>query len=36
MDMVKRILLADTGAEYRLALAGHINGEPDMQVVGQT
>lgn len=36
MEVVKRILLADTGEEFRLNLASHINGEADMQVVGQT
>ena len=36
MEIVKRILLADTGTEYRQSLAGHISSETDMQVVGQT
>ena len=36
MEMMKRVLLADTATEYRQALAAHINREGDMQVVGQT
>ena len=36
MEAVKRILLADTGEEFRLSLANHINEEADMQVVGET
>ena len=36
MEAVKRIVLADTGEEFRLSLASHINDETDMQVVGET
>ena len=36
MEAVKRILLADTGVEFRAGLAACIAGEPDMRVVGQT
>ena len=36
MDAMKRILLADTGEEFRMGLAACLNGETDMRVVGQT
>ena len=36
MDVVKRILIADTGVEFRNALSEALSGEPDMQVVGLT
>ena len=36
MDVVKRILIADTGVEFRNALSEALSGEPDMQVVGMT
>ena len=36
MDMVKRVVLADTGEEFRLGIAAGLNSEEDIQVVGQT
>ena len=36
METVKRILLADTGVEFRASLAACIAGESDLRVVGQT
>lgn len=36
MEIVKRVLLADTGEDFRRNLASGFAGEPDMQVVGQT
>lgn len=36
MDVVKRILLADTGEEFRLSFISALSNEPDIQVVGQT
>lgn len=36
MEIVKRVLLADTGEDFRKNLAGIFSGEADFQVVGQT
>ena len=36
MEIIKRVLLADTGEDFRRNLAAGFSGEPDMQVVGQT
>ena len=36
MEAVKRILLADAGEDYRASLAGSINKEADLRVVGET
>ena len=36
MEIVKRVLLADTGEDFRKSLASGFAGEPDLQVVGQT
>ena len=36
MEMVRRVLPADTGEELRRSLVSSLSGEPDIQVVGQT
>ena len=36
MEVVRRVLLADTGEELRRSLASGLSSETDMQVVGQT
>ena len=36
MEAVKRILLADTGMEFRSSLADAISAEPDLEVLGAT
>ena len=36
MEIVKRVLIADTGEDFRRSLASGFTGEADMQVVGQT
>ena len=36
MDVMKRILLADTGVEFRGILSQALTKEPDLQVVGET
>ena len=36
MEAVKRVLIADTGAEFRTALADALDAEPDLQVLGTT
>ncbi len=36
MDTLKRILLADTGVEFRAILANALRSESDLQVVGET
>ena len=36
VEVVRRVLLADTGEELRRSLASGLSSETDMQVVGQT
>ena len=36
METIKRVLLADTGEEFRANLAISLSGEPDIRVIGQT
>ena len=36
MNVVRRVLIADTGVEFRSALADALSAEPDLQVVGVT
>ena len=36
MEHVKRIAVADTGAEFRQSLVQTLNNEPDLQVIGET
>ena len=36
MEVIRRVLLADTGEELRRSLASSLSNEPDMQVIGQT
>lgn len=36
MEVIKKVLLADTGEEFRRNLAERIGGESDLCVVGQT
>ncbi len=36
MDTMKRILLADTGVEFRAILSDALGKEPDLQVIGET
>ena len=36
MEVIRRVVLADTGEELRRSLASSLSNEPDMQVVGQT
>lgn len=36
MENVKRIVVADTGTEFRQSLMQTLSSEPDFQVVGET
>ena len=36
MELTKKILIADTGEEFRRSFIDNLNNEPDIQVVGET
>ena len=36
MEGIRRVLLADTGEEFRLGFAAAVENEPDIQIIGQT
>ena len=36
MESVKRVVVADTGAEFRRSLVRTLNDEPGLRVVGET
>ena len=36
MELIRRVVIADTGEELRRSLVSSLAGEPDLQVVGQT
>ena len=36
MDGIRRVLLADTGEEFRLGFAAAVENEPDIQIIGKT
>ena len=36
MEGIRRVLLADTGEEFRDGFAAAVENEPDIQIVGQT
>ena len=36
MELTKKILLADTGEEFRRSFIENLDSEPDIQVVGET
>lgn len=36
MELTKRILIADTGEEFRRGFIENLDSEPDIQVVGET
>ena len=36
MELVKRVIIADTSAEYRRSIASVLETEADVQVLGET